>query len=137
MDLPTSLCLPVRPWYIKLMKAQYDFSRVVEEMGGSMKHCRGRELTRMRVRIRDGFKCRKCKLVRTILEVRSHNDVLPGLKGRIKLHDVHHLNGACGKNSRGYDKTNNLRGLITLCHKCHYKHHQFSERGKASLKKPK
>lgn len=37
-----------------------------------------------------------------------------------RLFDIHHLNGLCGKKSKGYDRVSEIDGLITLCHKCHY-----------------
>lgn len=89
-------------------------------MGGKEYHLKGRERARMRVRIRDAFSCRKCGTQRTLKYVAEH-------KG-LKLHDVHHLDGECGKNSRGYDSVADLTKLITLCHKCHYSHHQFSKK---------
>jgi hypothetical protein len=106
----------------------YDFDTIVREMGGSEYHLTGRERARMRVRIRDGFKCRNCKAFRSIRQVAKHNSRLPTAKGGIKLFDVHHLGGQCGKNSRGYDAVSDISKLITLCHSCHFKHHQFSKR---------
>lgn len=63
-----------------------------------------REFTRKRVRERDNHTCFDCKKVWT--------------EGR--NFDVHHLNGFCGKKSKGYDKISEMGGLITLCHKCHF-----------------
>ncbi len=37
--------------------------------------------------------------------------------------DVHHLNGLCGKKSKGYDSPKDIGGLITYCHKCHLGNH--------------
>ena len=51
-----------------------------------------------------------------------------GLKGKLKLFDVHHIDGRCGKNSRGYDAVASVDKLITLCHSCHFRHHLFSKR---------
>ena len=63
----------------------------------------GRDYVREKVRNRDKQSCRIC-----------------GKKwiGGRKF-DVHHLNGLCGKMSRGYDSIKNISGLITLCRKCH------------------
>lgn len=83
-------------------------------------HLKGRERARMLVRIRDNFTCQDCGDVRTYDEVSSKNAHSPSLKGKIKLFDVHHTNGMCGKKSRSYDATDDLSGMITLCHKCHY-----------------
>lgn len=87
---------------------------------GIRKQIKGREYTRMQVRIRDKFTCQACGAVRTYQEVQKHNKKLLGLKGRMKLFDVHHLDGECGKNSLGYDDVNSMEKLITLCHKDHY-----------------
>lgn len=80
----------------------------------------GRERTRMLVRIRDKFTCQDCKKVRGLREVRNHNSQINGLSGKIKLFDVHHLQGLCGKKSRVYDRVTDIHGLVTLCHRCHY-----------------
>lgn len=80
----------------------------------------GRGYVRMLVRIRDNFTCRDCGAIRTPEMVSEHNAKKKGLRGRIKLHDVHHIHGMCGKKSRGIDSIQNMPGLITLCHKCHY-----------------
>lgn len=90
----------------------------------------GRSLARARVRIRDKYTCQDCNAVRTPETVRGHNNIIIGLKGRTKLFDVHHLNGMCGKNSRGYDSTEDLSGLVILCHKCHYNRHDHAAYGK-------
>ena len=71
----------------------------------------GRDLTRMKVRIRDKFTCTDCKQVRTPEMAKMAGD---------RLYDVHHLNGLCGKKSRGYDRVSDIDGLITLCHRCHF-----------------
>ena len=81
---------------------------------------KGRERTRYMVRRRDNFTCQDCKGVRTPEFVGKHNQKLKDLKGRIRLFDVHHLNGLCGKKSKAYDSVSDMDGLITLCHKCHY-----------------
>lgn len=104
----------------------YNFDFIVREMGGGI--LTGRDRTRMRVRIRDAFKCRECGKVRTIREVKAHNSKLPSAKGSIKLFDVHHIDGNCGKFSRGYDNIRTIDGMITLCHQCHFRHHLFSLR---------
>lgn len=96
-------------------------------MGGLPHHMKGRERARMAVRIRDGFTCQVCGDYRPIRKVVEHNKNRAPNTPAMKLHDIHHLNGACGTKSRGYDSTADLSGLITLCHKCHYNHHQFSQ----------
>lgn len=80
----------------------------------------GRDRARMLVRIRDKFTCQDCGAVRTAKEVKEANARKSTLKGKMKLFDVHHIKGLCGKNSLGYDSTNDLSGMVTLCHKCHY-----------------
>lgn len=64
----------------------------------------GRDRTREIVRIRDNHICQDCGKV--------------WVKGR--RFDIHHLNGLCGKRSKAYDKVSDIKGLVTLCHKCHY-----------------
>lgn len=72
------------------------------------KHSRyleGRDLHREKVRVRDNHTCQDC-----------------GVKweqGKRRF-DIHHLNGLCGKKSKGYDYVSDIAGLITLCHKCHF-----------------
>lgn len=72
---------------------------------------KGRDRTRMMVRIRDNFTCQDCGNRRTPEEAK---------KQKKYLFDVHHLEGLCGKKSRGYDKQSDMDILVTLCHKCHY-----------------
>jgi transposase-like protein len=71
----------------------------------------GRELTRFKVRERDNFTCQDCG--KKWKEGERH-------------FDVHHLNGMCGKKSRGYDKLEDMDGLVTLCHKCHFNRHDWA-----------
>lgn len=71
----------------------------------------GRDYVRELVRIRDNRTCMMCE------RAWQHGK---------RRFDVHHLNGLCGKRSRGYDSVSDLDVLITLCHKCHYRHHQYS-----------
>jgi len=103
------------------MKLPFDF--IILELGGKPYHLKGRERGRMLVRLRDQFKCRGCGAQRTIrqaLKLRAKGE-------SAKLFDVHHLDGLCGKKSTGYDSPKNISRLITLCHKCHYNHHEFSQ----------
>jgi hypothetical protein len=79
----------------------------------------GRELTRMLVRIRDNFTCQDCGEIRTPKEAKRFN---------VRLFDIHHLNGMCGKNSRGYDRVKDMDGLITLCHRCHFNRPEHAQR---------
>lgn len=76
----------------------------------------GREYTRNLVRIRDKWTCQDCGDKRTREWATKHNK---------RCHDVHHLNGLCGKKSRGYDRVADMDGLITLCHKCHFRRHDW------------
>lgn len=73
----------------------------------------GREFTREKVRIRDNHTCQKC-----------------GKKWEEdqRRFDIHHLSGDCGRFSLGYDKTENLDNLITLCHKCHLNLEEVKEK---------
>src|SRR3990167_4781050 len=86
----------------------------------------GRERTRMMVRVRDKFTCQNCGAVRTWRDCDGK---------KLRLFDVHHLNGLCGKKSRGYDKISELDGLITLCHRCHFNHPEHSSRKNNPLQK--
>lgn len=88
--------------------------------GISGHHQEGRGRSRMLVRIRDNFTCQDCGAIRTLKEVQEHNSGIKTLKGRMKLFDVHHTHGQCGKNSIGYDSTKDLSKMVTLCHKCHF-----------------
>ncbi len=79
----------------------------------------GRDITRDIVRMRDNDTCQECQIVWN--------------EGERKF-DIHHLNGLCGKMSRGYDSNVEMSGLITLCHKCHMGNHA-SEKIKAGYGK--
>ena len=78
----------------------------------------GRDYTREVVRIRDKYTCQDCQRIWNSGERRF---------------DVHHLNGLCGKKSRGYDSVIDISGLITLCHKCHYNRPEHTLKKKHSL----
>jgi hypothetical protein len=92
----------------------------LEEQRGSLdyidrklvRHLQGRDRNRELVRIRDGHACQAC-----------------GKKWEVskRRFDVHHLEGMCGKKSLGYDRLEDVGILITLCHECHFNHHQFSQ----------
>lgn len=86
----------------------------------------GRDVTREFVRIRDKFTCQKCGDQRTREQAQSLSK---------KIHDVHHLNGLCGKKSRKYDSVKNLDGLVTLCHKCHFNQPEHRCKSEAWKKK--
>ena len=104
----------------------------------NLSHLEGRERARALVRIRDNFTCQDCGLVRTAEEVASYNKKQKTLKGKLKSLDVHHLGGMCGKNSRGYDRIEDVPNMITLCHKCHYnrpEHNMWNEEYRANRKK--
>lgn len=79
----------------------------------SAKDMTGRDYVRELVRERDGHMCRSCGKKK---------------KPDGRRLDVHHLNGLCGKKPKGYDKISDIPGLITLCHKCHFSHHEFSKK---------
>lgn len=73
----------------------------------------GRDRTREIVRMRDNHTCQDCGYV--------------WQQGTRRL-DIHHLNGLCGMRSKEYDRIDDVGGLITLCHKCHYNHEEFSQK---------
>jgi hypothetical protein len=73
---------------------------------------KGRDYVRQLVRKRDDFTCQSC--FQQWEEGRRH-------------FDVHHLDGLCGKKSKGYDRVGEIGKLITLCHRCHFNHDQFSQ----------
>lgn len=77
----------------------------------------GADRARMMVRIRDNFTCQDCSKRRTPDEVKGTS---------LRLLDVHHLNGMCGK--KKYDSVNDLSGMVTLCHKCHFNHPEHSRK---------
>lgn len=90
----------------------------------------GRGRTREFARQRDNYTCQDCGLVRTPADIISFNKesgITNNLRG-LKLFDVHHLNGLCGRKNRptSYDKISDIPGLITLCHKCHFNRHDRS-----------
>ena len=91
-------------------------------------HRKGRGRARHLVRLRDDFTCQDCRARRTLRQVQRYNSKIKGLKGRIKLFDVHHQDGRCGKLSRGYDTTMDLDGLVTLCHRCHFNRPEHTQR---------
>ena len=86
---------------------------------------KGRRYTRYLVRERDGFTCQDCGHVRTPEDCKRLNK---------RALDVHHLNGLCGKMSRGYDKVADMAGLVTLCHKCHYNRPEHAMKRKTLTK---
>lgn len=77
------------------------------------KHLTSRDYVRELVRTRDNYTCQMC------------GKAWDKTKKRL---DVHHLNGLCGKKSTGIDTVKDIPGLITLCHSCHYRHHEFSRK---------
>lgn len=78
----------------------------------------GRDRTREVVRLRDNHTCRACSEKWQVGQRRF---------------DIHHLSGLCGLKSRSYDRVSDIDDLITLCHRCHFNHHQASEKLKNSL----
>ena len=91
-------------------------------------HLEGRDRARMLVRIRDNFTCRDCGSRRSPRQVKMYNARRNAQKPRMFFYDIHHEDGRCGKVSRGYDRTANLSGLITLCHKCHFNRPEHTQR---------
>lgn len=104
---------------VKTLKVQYhDFApgykikvRVIKKYAHSA-DVTGRDHTRELVRKRDNYTCQSCHKRWRLNERRF---------------DVHHLKGLCGKLSKNYDKVETMPRLITLCHKCHFNHHQHSQ----------
>jgi len=82
----------------------------------------GRDYVRALVRQRDLYTCQDCNRV--------------WIEGERNF-DIHHLNGECGKNSRGYDRKEDIHKLITLCHKCHFNRPDHSYRKKGPMKEKK
>ena len=84
----------------------------------------GRDAVREAVRKRDNYTCQACGKI-----------WVPGQR----RFDVHHLDGICGKKSRGYDKVkDDSSKLVCVCHKCHYHLNSFSKKGKVEkLKRSK
>lgn len=78
----------------------------------------GRDYVREQARLRDKHTCQECKEIWNGKERRFH---------------VHHKEGLCGKNSRGYDSIKNLEVLVTLCHRCHTLAHDRSKPGRKSV----
>lgn len=82
----------------------------------------GMDYTRECVRIRDKHTCQLCLRVWVYGERRF---------------DVHHLNGVCGRKSRSYDKTSEMDGLTTLCHKCHMNLEEVVDKMRLKISKRK
>lgn len=113
---------------ISYMRSKYGLMRKALRLYGINSNSAGRNGVRTMVRIRDNFTCQDCGSVRTLESVRKYNQNCLGLKGRIKMFDVHHVDGLCGKKSKGYDNLYSISGLITLCHKCHYNRPEHTNR---------
>ena len=75
----------------------------------------GIDRVREKVRVRDNHICQDCGK--------------KWEKGKRRF-DCHHLNGLCGKRSKKYDKVSEMKGLITLCHKCHFNRPEHSTKKK-------
>lgn len=71
----------------------------------------GRDYVRELVRARDKYTCQMCGKL---------------WQEGTRRFDVHHLQGLCGKKSKGIDRKQDMPILIALCHKCHFNHHLFS-----------
>jgi len=82
----------------------------------------GMDFTREIVRIRDKHTCQSC---------------LKKWKLGRRRFDIHHLNGMCGKNSRGYDKVADIKGMTTLCHKCHLSLPEVREKMRLGMRTPR
>ena len=65
----------------------------------------GRDRNREKIRIRDNYTCQDCD---KLWEVGT------------RRFDIHHLDGLCGKKSKGYDKLSDKNKFVTLCHSCHF-----------------
>ena len=87
------------------------FLETLYKMPNYARNVTGRDYVRMLVRMRDNFTCADCKKRRTPKWAKYIGK---------RLYDIHHLNGLCGKKSHGYDRLEDMDGLITLCHRCHF-----------------
>jgi hypothetical protein len=95
------LAIPLRSKYKNMTLFQYQF------LYGLF----GRERTRYIARHMNKWKCQDCGLVRTP-EMCAQNN--------LRMLDIHHINGLCGKRSKHYDRIEDIKNLVTLCHKCHF-----------------
>lgn len=111
------ICLLCKNSFKRENRRKYCYDCTRKYLGRTMN---GRSWVRHIARIRDKFTCQDCGFIRTGTDVINYNNKIEGLKGRIKNLDIHHLNGLCGINSKGYDRIKDIDGLITLCHSCHY-----------------
>lgn len=73
----------------------------------------GRDYVRELVRKRDRHTCQIAKIGKRSKKCKRK------WKEGMRRFDVHHINGLCGKKSRGYDRKEDMKGLITICHSCH------------------
>lgn len=87
-----------------IVKEGVRYQKHCQKCSAHLKHFSGRDMVREKVRMRDKYTCQECGKV--------WND-------EMRRFDIHHLNGNCGKYSRKYDRSCDMSGLITLCHKCH------------------
>ena len=103
-------CKALNLWYnVYMRKTAHGISTA------TAKNLTSRDYVRELVRTRDKYTCQMCgKLYKPAIHK--------------KRFDVHHLNGLCGKKSKGVDRVKDIAGLITLCHKCHYRHHEFTHK---------
>lgn len=95
----------------------------------------GRGLVRLIARVRDKFTCQDCGFMRTQRQVDNYN--AKHGKGKMKSLDIHHLDGECGEKTKKYEAVTSLPKLVTLCHQCHFNRHDFSLKGKASMRQPR
>ena len=100
---------------VRLRKKGWKFREICEKFGitrqraeqifnGTRWQDQGLEYVRGLVRKRDKYICQKC---------------LKKWRVGSRQFDVHHLNGVCGRKSKGVDKIEDMLNLTTLCHKCH------------------
>lgn len=101
-------------------RVAYGRAKYCNECSYELSKVTGRDRTRQLVRMRDKHTCQDCGRKKFPDEKRL---------------DVHHINGLCGKLSLAYDKTKDLSGMITLCHKCHYNRpeHTFNKYKKIDM----
>ncbi len=97
-----SSCLRTKPIAVGHRKWCEKCAGFLKEING------GRDLNREKVRIRQNHQCQNCR---------------KKWKIETRRFDIHHLQGLCGKKSRGYDQPESDDKLLVLCHRCHMARH--------------
>lgn len=96
---------------ISYTRARFLYKNRIPEKYEGVYGMEGRDLTREKIRKRDDYTCQLCGKLWT-----------PGMR----KFDVHHKDLDKTKTLK-YEKYNKeYKNMITLCHKCHFKHHKLS-----------